>query len=154
MRHNKKKVIERVIREYKLLDKLVSHLGEDEWNYVLIRPETKDPWTIKDTLAHIAHWKADAARSAKRQPKPIEERGLNITNGNRLIYLRWHNRSSQEVMAWHRQVQKDVIAALHEAPETWFNGKERNSDWPGDLDGHSSYHRINDIEKALKRTKK
>jgi hypothetical protein len=154
MHHNKRKVLERVVREYKLLDKLVSHLTEDEWNYLLLRPETKDPWTIKDTLAHITHWKSDTTRSARRQPKPIEERGLNITDGNRLVYLRWHNRSPKEVLAWHKQVQKEVMAALQEAPETWFSGKERNADWPGDLDGHSSYHRVNDIEKALKRRKK
>lgn len=154
MRHNRKNVIERVIREYKLLDKLVSTLSEDEWECKLNRTESKDPWTVKDGLAHITHWKADAARSARRQPKPIEERGLNITEGNHLIYLRWHNRSPKEVLAWHRQVQGDVLLALREAPENWFNGKERNSDWPGDLDGHSSYHRINDIEMALKKNKK
>ena len=154
MRHNRKKVIERVIHEYKLLDKLVSNLSEDEWNFKLSRSESKDPWTVKDALTHITHWKADAARSVRRQPKPIEERGLNITEGNHLIYLRWHNRSPKEVLTWHRQVQADVLVALREAPEAWFSGKERNSDWPGDLDGHSSYHRINDIEMALKMNKK
>jgi hypothetical protein len=53
-------------------------------------------------------------------------------------------------LAWHRRVQRDVLDALREVPENWFSGKERNPDWPGDLDGHSSYHRINDIEMALK----
>jgi hypothetical protein len=154
MRHNRKKVIERINHEYKLLDNLVTNFRKDDWNCLVIRPESKDPWTVKDTLAHITHWKADAARSARRQPKPKEERGLNITEGNHLIYLRWHNRSPQEVLAWHRQVHDDVLVALREAPEEWFSGKERNSDWPVDLDGHSTYHRIKDIEVALKRTKK
>ena len=121
---------------------------------MLRRPESKDPWTIKDALAHITHWKADVARSARRQRVPVEERGLTINQGNHLVYLRWHNRSPQEVLAWHRQVQKDVLVALQEAPEEWFRGRERGPDWPGDLDGHSTYHRVKDIEWALKKTNK
>jgi hypothetical protein len=154
MRHNREKVIERIVREYELLDHLIADISDEEWNRLVIRPEAKDPWTIKDALAHITHWKADAARSARRQPKPMEERGLNINQGNHLVYLRWHDRSPQEVLAWHRQVQKDVLAALKEAPEEWFTGRERGPDWPGDLDGHSTYHRVKDIERALNKTEK
>jgi hypothetical protein len=116
------------------------------------RSESKDPWTIKDSLAHITHWKADVVRSVKRQCRPIEERGLSINQENRLVYLRWHNHSPQEVLAWHRQVQNDVLAELLEAPEKWFSGKERGPDRPGDLDGHSTYHRVKDIEWALNKT--
>jgi hypothetical protein len=53
------------------------------------------------------------------------------------------------VLAWHRQVQEDVLAALQAAPDEWFSARERNSDWPYDLDGHSAYHRVKDIERAL-----
>ena len=154
MRHNREEVIKRTIQEFELLDHLVANLTNEEWNRLLRRSESKDPWTIKDALAHITHWKADVARSARRQRRPIEERGLNINQGNHLVYLRWHNRSPQEVLAWHRQVQKDVLAALHEAPEEWFSGRERGPDWPGDLDGHSAYHRVKDIESALKKREK
>jgi hypothetical protein len=154
MRHNREEVINRTIQEFELLDHLVANLTNEEWNRLLHRPESKDPWTVKDALAHITHWKADVARSARRQLRPIEERGLNINQGNRLVYLRWHNRSPQEVLAWHRQVQKDVLAALQEAPEEWFSGRERGPDWPGDLVGHSTHHRVKDIEWALKKTEK
>jgi len=154
MIHNREEVIRRTIQEFELLDHLVAHLTNEEWNRLLRRSESKDPWTVKDALAHITHWKADVARSARRQPRPIEERGLNINQGNHLVYLRWHNRSPQEVLAWLRQVQKDVLAALQEAPEEWFSGKERGPDWPGDLDGHSADHRVKDIERALNKTKK
>lgn len=82
----------------------------------------------------------------------MEERGLNTNQANHLVYLRWHNHSPQEVLAWHRQVQKDVLAALQEASEEWFSGREREPDWPGDLDGHSTYHRVKDIEGALNKT--
>ena len=149
MRHTRDEVIERTIQEYKLLDKLVAGLSDEEWERALLRPETKDPWTVKDALAHITHWKADVARSARGQRRPVEERGLGESEGNHLIYMRWRDRSPQEVLAWHRQVQEDVLAALSAAPEEWFSGKERSAEWPNDLDGHSSYHRVKDIERAL-----
>ena len=149
MRHNREEVIERTVREFELLDFLVANLTDEDWKRYVLRPETKEAWTVKDALAHITHWKADAARSARGQRKPPEERGLGITEGNQLIYMRWRDRSPQEVLAWHRQVQEDVLAALRAAPDEWFNGKERDPQWPGDLDGHSTYHRVNDIERAL-----
>jgi hypothetical protein len=154
MRHNRKEVVERTVREFELLDRLVANLTNEEWNRLVLRPETKDPWTVKDALAHITHWKADVVRKIKKQPVPVEEKGLNYTDGNHLIYLLWHNRSPQEVLTWHRQVQKEVLAALQEAPEEWFSGRERGPDWPGDLDGHSAYHRVKDIEQALEKTEK
>jgi len=149
MRHNREEVIERTVREFELLDFLVANLTDEDWKRYVLRPETKEAWTVKDALAHITHWKADAARSARGQRKPPEERGLGITEGNQLIYMRWRDRSPQEVLAWHRQVQEDVLAALRAAPDEWLNGKERDPQWPGDLDGHSTYHRVNDIERAL-----
>jgi hypothetical protein len=154
MRHNRKEVIKRTIQEFELLDHLVAHLTNEEWNRLLPRSESKDHWTVKDALAHITHWKADIVRKIKKQPIPVEEKGLNWTDGNHLIYERWRDRSPQEVLAWHRQVQKDVLAALQDAPEAWFSGREHRPDWPRDLDGHSVYHRVKDIEWALKKTEK
>jgi hypothetical protein len=154
MRHTREEVIQRVIQEFELLDRLVANLSDEEWQRLLLRPESKDPWTVKDGLAHITHWKANMARVIRKQPKPAEERGLNVNDGNHLVYLRWHDRSPQEVLAWHRQVQQDVLAALREAPEEWFSGREHGEDWPGDLDGHSAYHRVKDIERALEQKEK
>jgi len=53
------------------------------------------------------------------------------------------------VLAWHQQVQEDVLAALSAAPDEWFSGRERGPEWPGDLDHHSAFHRMKDIERAL-----
>lgn len=153
MRHTRQEVIQRTVQEFARLDRLVKGLSDEEWNRPLARPETRDPWTIKDALAHITHWKADVARKIRKMPVPAEEKGLNETDGNRLVYLRWRDRSPQEVLAWHGQVQRDLLAALKGAPEGWFSARERRPDWPYDLDGHSSYHRIKDIEQALKDTK-
>src|SRR5574341_1883205 len=154
MRHNREEVIERTIREFELLDHLVAKLSNEDWERLLPRPETKEPWTVKDALAPITHWKADVARSARGQRRPPEERGLGENEANHLVYVRWRDRSPQEVLAWHRQVQEDVLAALREAPEEWFSGRERRPEWPFDLDGHSSYHRVKDIEHALKKSTK
>ena len=149
MRHNREEVIERTIREFKLLDRLVAKLTKQDWERLVPRPETKDPWTVKDALAHVTHFKADIIRSINRQHKPSDVRGLNITDENHVIYMRWRDRSPREVLEWHRQVQKDLLAALKAAPDEWFSGKERKADWPFDLDGHSEYHRVKDIEQAL-----
>jgi len=154
MTHTRDEVIKRATREFRLLDRLVSGLTAAEWRKAVPRPETKEPWTVKDALAHITHWKANVARSARRQPRPPEERGLNITDGNRLIYRRWRDRSPQEVLAWHRKVQKDVLAALRESPAEWFSRRSRGPDWPYDLLGHSAEHRVRDIERALERGKR
>jgi hypothetical protein len=149
MIHTREEVIKRTIEEFEHLDQLVNNLTDEDWERLLPRPETKDPWTVKDALAHITHWKANTVRKIKRQPVPKEEKGLNETDGNRLIYLRWRDRSPKEVLDWHRQVQKDVLAALQEAPEGYFS--QRGPEWPFDLDGHSRNHRVKDIEQALKK---
>jgi hypothetical protein len=109
---------------------------------------------VKDAVAHITYFKADVIRAARKQARPAQMRGLNETDENRLIYVRWRKRPPQEVLAWHRQVQQDVLGALRAAPDEWFSGKERRADWPFDLDGHSAYHRVKDIEEALRRPKK
>jgi hypothetical protein len=149
MRHNREEVIERTIREFELLDQLVASLNNEDWERLLLRSETKDPWTVKDALAHITHWKADVARRIRGRRIPPEERGLGINDGNRLVYMRWRDRSPGEVLAWHRQVQEELLAALREAPEKWFSGREHAPEWPYDLEGHSTHHRVKDIERAL-----
>ena len=153
MRHTRDEVISRTIREFKQLDHLVANLTAAEWKRRLPRPETKDPWTVKDALAHITHFKADVIRSMKGQPKSPKVRGLTETEENHLLYVRYRRRSAAQVLEWHRQVQKDVLAALKAAPDEWFSGRERKADWPFDLDAHSSYHRVKDIEQALAKGK-
>ena len=104
---------------------------------------------MKDALVHITHWKANTARVARKQRRPPEERGPDTNDYNHLIYERWRNRSPREVLAWHRRVQEDLLAALSEAPDEWFSGKERGEPWPFDLDGHSAQHRVRDIQRTL-----
>ncbi|HSB65114.1 MAG TPA: DinB family protein [Anaerolineales bacterium] len=150
MHHTREEVIRRTIQEFELLDNIISNMQNEDWGSLLLRPETKDQWTVKDAVAHITHWKADVARKIRKLPIPSEERGLDTNEGNHLIYLRWHERSPQEVLAWHKQVQDDLLDALRTVPGEYFSDKERNEQWPYDLDGHSAFHRVKDIERSLK----
>ena len=149
VQHNREEVILRTMQEFELLDQLVADLTDEDWERPVLRSEGKDPWTVKDALAHITHWKADVARSARGQRRLPDERGLGESDGNHLIYLRWKDRSPQEVLAWHRKVQQDVLAALAAASEKWFSSRERKAEWPYDLVGHSADHRIKDMARAL-----
>lgn len=149
MRHNREEVIERAVREFNLLDRLVSGLSAADWERPLGRPEGKDLWTVKDALAHITYWKADWTRAVRGERRAPEDRGLKYNEQNHVVYLRWRERSAQDVLAWHRQAQEDLLSALRDAPDEWFNGRELSADWPSDLDGHSANHRIKDIERAL-----
>lgn len=149
MRHSRDEVIGRVIREYESLDRLLGTLSPDEWALPVRRSESRDPWTVKDALAHIVYWKSDGARVARKLPVPKEMRGLNIKAGNNLVYQAWKDGSPAEVLAWHRAIQEQLLAALRDAPEKWFSSRERKDHWPYDLAGHSSDHRTGDIEAAL-----
>ena len=154
MRHTRDQVIKRTIREYRQLDRVVSKLTPADWRRRVPRPEGKDPWTVKDSLAHITYWKANTIRVLRKEPRPPEQRGLGIVDENRLIYLRWRRRSAKDMLEWHRQVQRDLLAALRATPAEWFSGKSHSgAKWPYDLDGHSADHRIRDIEAALARHK-
>lgn len=153
MAHTRAEVIRRATREFKQLDRLVARLTAAEWKRPVPRPETKDPWTVKDALAHITYWKAGVALSARGQHRPVEERKLNITDLNHLVYTRSRRRSPREVLAWHRRVQADLLEALRAAPNEWYSRRDRSGDWPFDLDGHSAKHRVKDIEQALTKGK-
>jgi len=154
LRHTRAEVIRRTIHEFKLLDRRVSKLTDEEWKRHLSRPETKDPWTIKDALVHITYRKFNVVRSIRKQSRPDDERGIPPDEVNHLVYLRWRRRSAKDVLTWHRQVQKDILVALKEAPSAWFRtNKARLPGWPYHLEGHSSFHRIRDIERTLEKAK-
>jgi hypothetical protein len=150
MRHTRKDVIARTRKEFRALDRLVLRLKPADWRRRVPRPQAKEPWTVKDSLAHIVHWKEHSARVFRGEKRPPELRGLEVNQINAVIYRRWRNRRPADVVAWHRRVQEDVIGTLRARPEEWFTGKERGASWPGDFDGHSAWHRVRDIEAALR----
>jgi hypothetical protein len=150
VRHSRKEVIERSRKEFQHLDKLVARLKPADWRRPVPRPAGKDTWTVKDSLAHIVHWKEHTARVFRGDKRPSELRGLEVNAINRIVYERWHRRRPAEIVAWHRQVQADVIRTLHATPEDFFTRKERGADWPGDFTSHSAWHRVRDIEAAVR----
>ncbi len=149
MRHNKKDVIARTRREFAILDRLVRRLRAADWKRRVPRPPTRDPWTVKDALAHIVYWKEHSARVFRGERRLPEMRGLDVDAINRLIYRRWRRRQPRELVAWHRRVQRDVLKTLAANPPEWFSRRQRSPKWPLDFDGHSADHRRDDIEAAL-----
>ena len=149
MRHKKRDVIARTRREFAILDRLVKRLRAADWKRRVPRPPTRDPWTVKDALAHIAYWKEHSARVFRGERRLPEMRGLDVNAINRLIYLRWRRRQPRELVTWHRQVQKDVMKTLAANPPAWFSRRDRSPKWPLDFDAHSADHRRDDIEAAL-----
>jgi len=154
MRHTRREVVDRTVREFEQLERLVLRLRPADWRRRVPRPETKDPWTVKDALAHIVYWKEHSARVFRGDKRPPEMRGLDVNAGNALIYGRWRNRRPADIVRWHRRVQQQVLLTLRERPDDWFSGKERGASWPGDFDGHSAWHRVRDIEAAISATQK
>jgi hypothetical protein len=149
MRHKKRDVIARTRREFAILDRLVKRLRAADWKRRVPRPPTRDPWTVKDALAHIVYWKEHSARVFRGERRLPEMCGLDVNAINRLIYLRWRRRQPRELVTWHRQVQKDVMKTLAANPPAWFSRRDRSPKWPLDFDAHSADHRRDDIEAAL-----
>ena len=149
MHHTKNEVIARTRREYAILDRLVSRLRAADWKRRVPRPPTRDPWTVKDALAHILYWKEHSARVFRGERRLPEMRGLDVNAINRLIYRRWRARRPAELVAWHRRVQRDVLKTLAANPPKWFSRRDRSPKWPLDFDAHSADHRREDIEAAL-----
>ena len=149
MRHRKQDVIARTRREYAILDRLVRRLRPADWTRRVPRPPARDPWTVKDALAHIVYWKEHSARVFRGERRLPEMRGLDVNAINQLIYRRWRARRPAELVAWHRRVQREVLATLAANPPQWFSRRDRSPKWPLDFDAHSADHRTDDIEAAL-----
>ena len=78
MRHTRKEVVARARREFAQLDRLVTRLRPEDWNRRVPRPPTRDPWTVKDALAHIVYWKGHTARviRGERSRRPNHSSGV------------------------------------------------------------------------------
>jgi hypothetical protein len=149
MRHTRSEVTARATEEFQALDALVQRLKDVDWLRLVPRPETRDPWTVKDAVVHIVYWKEHTARVFRGERRPMELRGLDVPALNHVIWQRWRERSPAEVEAWHRQVHADVMQTLADKPDGWFSAREHAAFWPGDFQDHSASHRLKDIEAAL-----
>ena len=153
MKHTRESVLDRVAQEFTLLNEAVSKLTRSDWNRPVGRPESKDPWTLKDALAHVNHWKAESARVFRREKRTADTAALakmTINESNRRIYEQWRDRSVKDVLEWHRRVQDELVEAIRGAPDEWFSRRDRSEQWPFDAVGHSAEHRLKDLERMAK----
>ncbi|HUQ42703.1 MAG TPA: maleylpyruvate isomerase N-terminal domain-containing protein [Candidatus Limnocylindrales bacterium] len=150
MWHNKADTIARVDAEYTALDAVVRRLGTaglegDVPGFGARARIRRERWKRKDALAHIVEWKRQALRALRKEPSDPKLRGLVIAEKNRALYRRWHSRPARDVVAYHRQVHRDVMTAMRALPDEYFR-KRFSPQWPNDLVGHSAEHRRRHLE--------
>jgi hypothetical protein len=153
MKHTRESVLDRVTHEFAQLEEVVSKLTPSDWKSPVGRPESKDPWTLKDALAHVVHWKAESARVFRREKRPAESAALakmSINESNHRVYEHWKDRPVRDVLAWHGRVQDELVQAIRNAPDEWFSRRDRSEQWPFDAVGHSTEHRLKDLERVAK----
>jgi hypothetical protein len=148
VRHARDEVIARAIREFALLDALVAQFATADWARPVPRPETDDPWTAKDALAHITAHKERLAIEARGGP-PGRPPGVGVHAYNHEIYEVWRDLAPADVIERHRAAHADILAALRDAPAGWFD-QERTRPWPAAIDGHSAGHRVRDLTPAAR----
>jgi len=151
--HTKRGTIARVEAEYQALDRAVRRLGRTG----LARPIPgfgararirRERWRARDALAHIVEWKRQVLRGLRTEGSDPKLRGLTIDRKNRVLYERWRRTPVADVVAFHRQVHRETIAALRAKPEQYFREPPRSRFWPNDLLGHSKAHRERHLERV------
>ena len=148
--HNKRETMARVEKEYRALDAVVRRLRSKG----LEKPVPgfgararirRERWTRKDALAHIVEWRRNALRALRKERSDPELKGLKIDQQNRRLYDRWHSRPARDVVAYHRRVHRETMAAMRRLPDQYFR-RRLSSIWPNDLIGHSAEHRRRHLE--------
>lgn len=153
--HNKRETMARVEKEYRALDAVVRRLrsrGLDEPvpGFGARARIRREKWTRKDALAHIVEWRRNALRALRTESSDPELRGLKIDQRNRKLYQRWHSRPARDIVAYHRKIHRETMAAMRRLPAQYFQ-KRLSSIWPNDLVGHSAEHRRRHLEAERER---
>ena len=153
--HNKRETMARVEKEYRALDAVVRRLRSKGLEapvpgFGARARIDREKWTRKDALAHIVEWRRNALRALRKEGSDPELKGLRIDRQNRVLYERWHSRPARGVVAYHRKIHKETIAAMRRLPDQYFQ-KRLSPIWPNDLIGHSAQHRRRHLE-ALDKT--
>jgi hypothetical protein len=148
--HNKRETVARVEAEYAELDRAVRRLGakgleEPVPGFGARARIRRERWLRKDALAHIVEWKRQQLRALRKEPSDPDLRSLQLHRKNALFYRRWHERPAALVVAYHRQVGREIRQALRALPSAYF-AKRVSPQWPNDLVGHSAEHRRRHLE--------
>src|ERR1043165_5767904 len=125
MIHTREELVERTISEFVLMDRLAERIPEAGWGLPLLWVEPRDAWTVKDAFAHVTFWKADTARFVRGLRRPVEIRGAH--DSSHRVFELCRRTAAAELSAWHRQVHIDMLTALSEAPDAWFDKERRPS---------------------------
>ena len=150
MLHTRESVLARVEAEFSLLNAAVSRLAPGDWARPVGSPDRKDRWCVKDSLAHITHWKARSMRRLRgERRKPGEAPPpRSLIDANYIVFEEWKDRPLEDVLVWHRKVQSELVAAVLNAPESHFSKRDRSPSWPFGAIGHSTRHRMKDLERV------
>ena len=148
--HNKRETMARVEKEYRALDAVVRRLRSNGLEapvpgFGARARIDREKWTRKDALAHIVEWRRNALRALRKESSDPELKGLRIDRQNRVLYERWHSRPSRDVVAFHRTIHRETMAAMRALPPAYF-AKRFSPIWPNDLIGHSAEHRRKHLE--------
>ena len=148
--HNKRDTIARVETEYRALDRVVRRLGtqglEAEVPRFGARARIKrERWRRKDALAHIVEWKRLQLRALRKEPSDPKLRGMRLHEKNRYFFRTWHPRPAREVVAYHRDVGREIRSAMRALGPEYY-AKRFSPQWPNDLVGHSTEHRRKHLE--------
>jgi hypothetical protein len=148
--HDKRETIGRVEAEYRALDRAVRSLGtkglETEVPGFGARARIKrERWRRKDALAHIVEWKRQQLRALRKEPSDPKLRGMRLHEQNRYFFRRWHSRPAREVVAYHREIGREIRKAMRALGPEYY-AKRFSPQWPNDLVGHSAEHRRKHLE--------
>ena len=149
IRHTRASVIARVEAEYRALDRAIRRLTPRHFRAPAFARTKRERWTVKDALAHVVAWKYFTVLSLRGERRPPEWRGLDVVTANAKIYRAWHRMPPRAVVAEHRRTHREAIAALRALPAERLSGRLRSAQWPFDLVGHSTEHRVRHIEPSL-----
>ena len=148
--HNKRDTTRRVEAEYRALDRAVKRLGtkglEAEVPGFGARARIKrERWLRKDALAHIVEWKRGQLRALRKEPSDPKLRGMRLHEKNRYFFRKWHPRPARAVVAYHREVGREIRSAMRGLGPEYY-AKRFSPLWPNDLVGHSTEHRRKHLE--------
>ncbi len=147
--HTRAEVIARANDGYAATERLIAGLSPRDWRRpLLFAADARDRWTVKDAIAHLTYWRSDVARIARAERRSPQERRAIGSDPSHFVFLRFRDLTPEELVAYHRDVQRELIAALRAAPDSWFTSKKASSWWPPNVDHHPAQH-VRDVERAL-----
>jgi hypothetical protein len=143
------------------LNSVVSALEPEEWERQVHSDEARgEPWSVKDTVIHLAAWKRNGLRVAIGQQagEPPEDRypteilGLDRDAFNKETWEKWREAPIEAVLAEHRAAHGELRAVVALLPEERVLLEGRPRHWLRPLLTHPEDHLEAQIRPALERS--